>query len=165
MLRRIRSHQPRAFGNLVYVAIKPTGILLPWSSAETFASRPYATIYTTWFGSLMFRDLKKVPEIVIRDFPRLNRKLHSRALLNTQRGVWVGLPVALVNSAADSGWHWPILLFLRSDRIVSRLYTDDRRQKRIAQSPIPRRRRYVTHRHYGARTAQAVRRRERSLPR
>ena len=61
--------------------------------------------------------------------------------------------------------HWAILLFLRlSDRAVSRLYTDGRRQKRIGQSPIPRRRRYVTHRHYAARTAQAVTRRKRSLP-
>ena len=82
------SHQPRVLAIWFTWPSKPTGILLPWSSAETFASRPYATIYTTWFGSLMFRDLKKVPEIVIRDFPRLNRKLHSRAKYTARTCGW-----------------------------------------------------------------------------
>jgi len=59
-----------------------------------------------------------------------------------------------------------IRLSLRlADHAFSRLYTDGRRRKRIGRSTIPRRRRYVTHRHYGAETAQAAPPPERSLPR
>jgi hypothetical protein len=58
-----------------------------------------------------------------------------------------------------------IRLSLRlADHALSRLYTDGRRQKRIGRSTTPRRRRHVTHRHYGAGTAQAMPPPELSLP-
>src|SRR5688572_29076273 len=103
---------------------------------------------------------KEVVQMVTRSTPEITRSSCSSSLPESLEGL--NPPASFGATGLRSA---AMRLSLRlSDRAVSRLYTDGRRQKRIGQSPIPRRRRYVTHRHYGARTAQAVPRRERSLP-
>ena len=75
---------------------------------------------------------REVVQMVKRSTPEITRSSCSISLPESLEGL---NPPASVGVARVG--HWAILLFLRlSDRAVSRLYTDARRQKRIDQSPI-----------------------------